>query len=136
MAYDSCHQQIVNALMKAGWEIDSQSPYFRLPDMFVNPDIRAVQRNGSVEQIIVVEVKCFANSDNDLDELYRAIGQYLIYRSVLKIKKLPYKLYLAVPIDVYDRLFRRDVVSETIREAQIKMLLVDIDHEEVVQWLD
>lgn len=136
MAYDSCHQQIVNALIKAGWEIDAQSPYFRLPDIFVNPDIRAVQRNGSVEQIIIVEVKCFSNSYNDLDELYRAIGQYLIYRCVLKIKKLNYKLYLAIPLPVYDRLFQRDPVRKTIKEAQIKMLVVDIVREEMVQWLD
>ena len=99
MAYDSCHQQIVNALTKAGWEIDVQSPYFCLPNMFVSRDIRAVQRNGSVEQIIVVEVKCFANTDNDLDELYRAIGQYLIYRNVLKLKKTGIQ---AVPCHPYE----------------------------------
>jgi len=136
MAHDRCHDQIVNALKKAGWETDAHSPYFRLPNMFVNPDIRAVQRNGSIEQIIIVEIKCFADTNNDLDELYRAIGQYLIYRNVLKIKKLGYKLYLAVPTEVYERFFHQDVVRQTTREAQIKMLVVDIVREEVMQWLD
>ncbi|MBC7870484.1 MAG: hypothetical protein H7Y09_06560 [Chitinophagaceae bacterium] len=76
------------------------------------------------------------DENKDQDELYRAIGQYMIYRNVLQVKAIPATLYLAIPTDVYQRLFLGEVVSATIRDAAIKLLLVDIDREEIVQWLD
>lgn len=110
--------------------------YVLVEDFAVFPDIQAQQMSKTGEEIIVVEVKCFADERSDLDELYRAIGQCLIYRSVLKLKPISAKLYLAIPDIVYYRLFTTPVVSLTITEAQIKILIVDIDREEIVQWLD
>jgi len=137
MALDSCHEQVVNALRKAGWDVYPKIYYIETEDMVVNPDIQAQhQVNGSSRQIIVVEVKCFEDDSKDQDELYRAIGQYLIYRNVLQVKVISATLYLAIPTDVYQRLFLGEVVSATIHEAGVKLLLIDIDREEIVQWLD
>jgi XisH protein len=136
MALDSCHEQVVSALRKAGWELGSQPFYVLVEDFAVFPDIQAQRIGDTGEEIIVVEVKCFADERSDLDELYRAIGQCLIYRSVLKLKPISAKLYLAIPDIVYYRLFNTPVVAMTIAELQIKILIVDIDQEEIVQWLD
>ena len=137
MAFDDCHNQVVNALRKAGWDVYPKIYYIETADIVVNPDIQAQhQVNGSSRQIIVVEVKCFVDDSKDQDELYRAIGQYLIYRNVLQVKAISATLYLAIPIVVYQRLFLGEVVSATIRDAAIKLLLIDIDQEEIVQWLD
>ncbi len=84
--FDSCHSQMVSALAKAGWQIETCTYYLQFEGFEVYPDIRARQTNGKVEKIIVVEVKCFADEASYRDDLYRAIGQYLIYRNILSLK--------------------------------------------------
>lgn len=132
---DSCHQQITNALAKAGWQIEARMYYLQYEGFEVYPDIRARQTNGTVEEIIVVEVKCFAEKSNYRDDLYRAIGQYLIYRSILGLKQIDAKPYLAIPSFAYEGLFTGKVVSATISDSNISLLVVDIEREVIVQWL-
>ena len=136
MALDSCHEQVVNALEKAGWDVEKAAYVIELDRIRVIPDIRARQINGQVDEILVVEVKCFPNEENYQDELYRAIGQYLVYRTIMEMKAVPAKIYMAIPVFVYNRLFRRQVVAKTIQEAKIRLIVVDIEREEIVQWLD
>lgn len=136
MAYDDCHPQVVHALEKGGWRVDPKSFYLELDEIVVAPDIRAQYINGVAQQIIVVEVKCFSDEATTQDELYRAIGQYMIYRNVLKVKQHLFKLYLAVPKPVFDNLFKGEVVSATVQEAQIRFLVVDIEREEIIEWRD
>ncbi|MEO8609925.1 MAG: element excision factor XisH family protein [Chloroflexota bacterium] len=136
MALDSCHQQVVNALEKAGWNVEKSAYVIELDRIRVFPDIRARQINGQVDEILVVEVKCFPHEENYQDELYRAIGQYLIYRTIMEMKAVPAKIYMAIPVFVYNRLFQRQVVAKTIQETKIRLIVVDIDREEIVQWLD
>lgn len=132
---DSCHQQVVNALRKAGWVIEDQSYYLRYEKFEVYPDIRAHQTNGHTEEILIIEVKCFSDESNYRDDLYRAIGQYLIYRNILKLKQTIAKTYLALPSFAYDLLFKNRVVAETLNEAKINLLVVDIETEEIIQWI-
>ncbi|MBZ0288880.1 MAG: hypothetical protein K8I30_14785 [Anaerolineae bacterium] len=137
MALDSCHEQVVNALHKAGWDVYPKIFYIETEEMIVNPDIQARrQTNGSSSQIVVIEVKCFADEDADQDELYRAIGQYLIYRNVLQVKSISATLYLAIPDQAYQRLFIGAIVSATINESKINLIVVDVDREEIIQWFD
>jgi hypothetical protein len=136
MALDSCHYQVVNALTKAGWSVEPNIYVMELDRVRIYPDIRARQVNGQVEELLIVEVKCFSDEDNYSDELYRAIGQYPVYRTMIELKGVQAKIYVAIPSFIYDRLFRRQVVAETIRIANIKLIVVDIDREENIQWID
>jgi hypothetical protein len=52
------------------------------------------------------------------------------------LKQIPGKLYLSVPITVYESYFVTDSVAETIKSSQISLVIVDIEREEIVQWLD
>lgn len=135
-ALDSCHQQMVNALIKAGWNVNTAPVYLRAEKLVAIPDIQATLNNGSVQQIIVVEVKCFLDERLDQDELYRAIGQYLVYRQVLRTRQLDIPLYLAIAIQVYQRLFVKQVVNAIIHESRLKLIVVDLEREEVIQWLE
>lgn len=132
---DQCHEQVVRALQKAGWDVDPGMYFLRVEGVTVFADIRARQINGKPHQIVVVEVKCFPDNRSDMDELYRAIGQYVIYRNVLKATNKPGVPYLAIPLEAYSRLFTKKVVSMTIDELQIKLILVDIEREEIVRWV-
>jgi XisH protein len=135
MAYDNCHQQIVSTLLKAAWVVDDKQVYLRVDRLTMVADIRAQISNGNVQQIIIVEVKCFADPRNDMDELYRAVGQYLLYRSALQIRQSEWPIYLAIPTTVYNRLFVKPVVQSVVTRNEIKLIVVDVEREEIVQWL-
>lgn len=133
---DTCHPQIVNALHKAGWLV-TDNVYLRVEDVIAIADLKAWQNNnGDIQQIIVVEVKCFLNENDDQDELYRAIGQYLMYRSMIAARGLNMPLYLSVPVGAYERLFTKQIVQTVMQESRFKLLIVDIEREEIIRWLD
>lgn len=134
---DQCHDQVVRALEKAGWRV-GENPYI-LPIPLRRPlqiDLYAQQTtNAKVQTIIIVEVKCFLDPKADLNELYVAIGQYLIYRSLLRQKGILDRLYLAAPSHAYKNIIQQ-VAMPVIREAGIMIIVVDIDQEVIEQWLE
>jgi hypothetical protein len=44
-------------------------------------------------------------------------------------------LYLAIPDDVFVRLFDR-IVRKTVEEYQIRLVIVDLEAEEIVRWIE
>jgi hypothetical protein len=136
MALDSCHNQVVNALRKAGWRVNDKPVHMRTNGLAVFADLEAQMNNGSFHKIIVVEVKCFNDPRFDQDELYRAVGQYLLYRSMQHIRGVDTPLYLAMPEPVYHRLFLKQVVQDVLQESRIKLIVIDIDREDVLRWLE
>lgn len=133
---DVCEPQIIHALEKDGWTIRNKPFMIRTDRRSMLADLR-VQRtlNGRSEQIIIVEVKCFTNPKVDLPELYTAIGQYEIYRAALRKEQSAPPLYLALPDTAYNRLMNDSAFRNALEGANIKMLIVDIEKEEVVRWI-
>jgi hypothetical protein len=84
---------------------------------------------------MVLEVKCFQDPDAETNDLYVAIGQYLVYRSLLVERNLPYLLYLAVPTHAYTGVFQRMGIG-AVQENHIKMVVVDIEQEVIERWID
>ena len=135
-ALDSCHPQIVRALEKTGWVVLPKP--FTLPspinNLFVDIQARRPTQNGGSE-IIVVEVKCFADDSFDMHELYVAIGQYLVYRDLLQQMTVPRSLYLAIPTKAYYGIFRPLAAVIMIRN-QMQLIVINLDTEEVVEWVE
>lgn len=52
----------------------------------------------------------------------------------MRARQIDFDLYLAVPVEAYTSVFRL-LAADVIRENSIKMIIVDIEHEEVVEWL-
>ena len=136
MAFDVCHEQIVRALEKAGWTVEKQQAKLNTTQRQVFVDILAERGlNGSRQQIMLVEIKCFPDRDSTTQELYVSIGQYLIYRAVIAELDLTIPLYLAVPDDAF-----RDIFDSTARrvlqESRIKMVVVNLETETITQWIE
>jgi hypothetical protein len=128
-AIDQCHEQMVRALRKAGWTVDEKPYVLRLTSgrrLFV--DIKAQHDQN---EIIVVEVKCFV--DNLVEELYTAIGQYLVYRNLLRRLNIHRQIYLAIPVTAYYGIVE-ELAVEIVQEAKIKLIVVDIENEVIEQW--
>ena len=82
-----------------------------------------------------MEIKSFLNRSS-VSDFENALGQYLIYQSVLQIRASKLPLYLAIPSLVYERLFRKSVVQNVIVNNHIKLVVVDIELEEIIQWVE
>lgn len=66
-------------------------------------------------------------------DLYTAIGQYLIYRALLRKTLNTMLLYLAIPLHAHEHIFDEAVLL-VIHETAINLLIVNLDTEEIVQW--
>jgi hypothetical protein len=134
---DQCHHQMARALQKDGWQVGKPKAivYNNSKDI-VYIDLEATYTsNGAnvVYQHIYVEIKCFAPPLNSR-ELHAALGQYLIYRAVLGRQDTPTALYLAVPENAHNDL--NEVVQEVLRENKIKVIVVNLETEKVVKWIE
>lgn len=137
-ALDSCQNQIVRALRQDGWTIADKPKYIADPDTetFVYIDIEAFRDpNGtpSEARTIYVEVKCFPGK-NTTQEIYIALGQYLIYRALLAKQTINVPLYLAVPKLIYEATFNA-VFRKALHDSGIMMIVVDLVTETIVQWI-
>lgn len=81
-----------------------------------------------------MEVKCFPDGSADTSELYTALGQYLIYRGILEQQQINLDLYLAVPVEAYEDVFSR-MALKSIEMNRVKIVVVDMEREVIVQWL-
>jgi hypothetical protein len=135
-AIDYCQPQIIRALEKEGWRVESSPLKVVTPTRYVYFDAELTRKiNGSQEHIMLAEVKCFPNQDDTTTDLYIAIGQYLLYRAILAEARQNIPLYLAIPKVAYKTIF--DVVAKrVIEESKIKVLVVNLDAEEIDQWIE
>jgi hypothetical protein len=134
--FDTCHQQVVSALQKDGWRIVAEQSVILAQKRKGIVDIRAAREiNGSRQQIMLVEVKCFPDREDTTQELYTAIGQYIIYRAIMVQLGMNIPLYLAVPDEVFANTFDSSV-RWAISDSRIKLIIVDIKAESVRQWIE
>jgi XisH protein len=135
-AIDQCEYHVIQALKKAGWLVIDQPFPIRISreeGVFANLRLRKI---SDTTGIIVIEVKCFSEKRSTLDEFYHAVGQYLLYRNALILKNIDVPLYLSVPVNVYDTFFQRTMVQAVIEDAKIRIVVIDIERETVVKWLN
>ena len=131
---DDCHEQVVHALEKDGWNVDDKPRRLIHQERLVFIDIQAARgTNGSRQQILLAEVKCFPDRERTTQELYIAFGQYIIYRALLAQEEINLPLYLAVPLDAYDQIFDSTVLR-AISDNSVKLVIVNIATETISQW--
>ncbi len=131
---DTYHNLVKSALIKEGWRI-SHDPYFLQSDPKLSIDLgaeRIIAADKNRDKI-AVEVKSFI-ADSQVTELQRSVGQYGIYRELLKIQEPDRELYLAVPIDAFENIFSRQVGKVAINYFQLKLIVFSFDREEL-QWI-
>ncbi|MBZ0315183.1 MAG: hypothetical protein K8L91_02100 [Anaerolineae bacterium] len=135
-ALDTCEPQIIRALEKDGWRIVVKPYSIYVDERSVLADFGAQYvTDTEVRTIVVVEVKCFSNAKADLTNLYTAVGQYQYYRVNLKRDKPDVLLFLAIPDEAYQRFLLQPSFLDTFAETGVKLLIVDTEDEEIVQWL-
>lgn len=134
-ALDQCHDQVIRAFQKDGWQVERAPFRVSTPSRTVFVDVRFTHRsNGITQQIVLIEIKCFPDDSSITQELYGAIGQYLIYRAMLAERQMPDPIFLSIPEDIYTRSFD-PAVQRVINEGKINVVIVNIYEERIVQWI-
>ena len=134
-AKDQVHQHVVIALQKDGWTITHDPFKVQWKNRKLQIDIGAeklIAAQKGMEQI-AVEIKSFLGA-NDLEDLYHALGQFILYRKALRRFEPQRLLFLAIDLKVFNQIFD-DPEGESLRaEEDIKLLVFDKHTEEIILW--
>lgn len=97
-ALDHCEPQVLRALYKQGWHVVDKPLPLRVEQgqRYLFADAR-LQNINTQEAVIIIEIKCFANLRTLMDDLYSAIGQYLVYLNGLELNNVKDSLFLTMP---------------------------------------
>jgi hypothetical protein len=134
---DIIHNSVKNALIKDGWLI-TDDPYviqYRRTTLYADLGAErpiAAERNG---QKLVVEVKSFIGASK-IQDLKEALGQYDIYRYLLEETAPDRKLYIAISKVAYNTFFTQDVTQLILNRHQLPIIVVDLETEETMQWIN
>jgi hypothetical protein len=136
-ARDLYHDAVKTALIKDGWDILADPYRIQYKDVDLYVDLAAerpiaIEREG---QKIVVEIKSFVGRSL-MTDFHLAVGQYKVYQMLLKETAPEYGLYLAIDDITYNNFFKRAGIEFLVRSSQIKFFVVNIDEQEIVQWLN
>jgi hypothetical protein len=135
-ALDECEEETIRAFENEGWQVSDKPFLIRITGSNLLADVSFIKHEGSERrQIIIVEIKCFSDYQRDLTEFYKALGQYQTYRTALRLEQIPAELYLTIPRAAFERFQQKPTFVETLREAQIKYVVVDIDRERIETWI-
>lgn len=135
-AKDRFHDAVKNALQKDCWTITDEPlriPIEHLTNLYIDFGAEKLIIAQRENQKIAVEVKSFLGAST-LSEFHMALGQCLNYRYALEDTEPDRKLYLAVPISIYENFFSVPFIQSVLKRSQISLIVYDSVQEEIVQW--
>jgi hypothetical protein len=135
-AKDLYHDTVKAALIKDGWLIVADPYRIQYKDIDLYADLAAERPIAAERQgrKIVVEIKSFVGR-SPMTDFHNAVGQYAVYRSLIQATEPDYQLYLAIDDITYENFFKREGIAFIIEVSQISLLVVDIEQQEIVQWI-
>ena len=137
-AKDVFHEVVKKALQKDGWQITHDPLSISVGGVNLSIDLGAekliaAEREG---EKIAVEIKSFLERSSAISEFHTALGQFINYRGALKRRQPERVLYLAVPLTTYKTFFNLDFPRDMIEENQVKMIIYDVEHEVIAEWIN
>ncbi len=132
-AKDRYHDTVVRALKKAGWTILEEQVALSMPKRRVWIDIRAYKDTDNVS--ILVEVKGFERLASPVAYLAEAIGQCVLYQTILDYAQVNDILHLAVPVAALAGILGEEIGQQAVERARVRLILFDPVQEEIRQWL-
>ena len=83
---------------------------------------------------IAVEIKSFVGL-SEMDDLEKAVGQFVVYHDVLSNVEPDRVLYLAVAEEIYVDLFEEPIGKLLIANGRVRVLVFDPYQEVIRQWI-
>lgn len=135
-ARDFYHETVKTALKKEQWIITHDPLTLKLgkKDFYVDLGARYLLAAEKVDRKIAVEIKSFTGR-SDVDDLEKALGQYVLYQDILAELEPSRVLYLAIPSRVAEDLFDEPVGKLLLRNRRLKLISFDPNQEVIKQWI-
>ncbi len=135
-ARDIFHEHVRVALEKDGWLITHDPLHLQWGkrDMYVDlagEELVAAEKQG---RKIAVEIKSFIGA-SEIDDLKEAVGQFVLYRNVMKKLEPNRELYLAIRDVTYEQLFSEPIGQLLVEAEHIGLLVFSPLERRIVQWL-
>jgi XisH protein len=135
-AIDLYHNAVKSALIKDNWAIAADPYLIQCEDIDLSADIAdsrliAAEREGHK---IVVDIECFVGRSL-MTDFHQAVGRYKLYQMLVEKTAPEYDLYLAIDDITYENFFQREGIDFLVQSSQIKIFVVNIDEQEIVQWI-
>ncbi len=136
MAKDRFHQVVKRALAKDGWKITHDPLQIKVGGVDMEIDLGAERLLAAErgDEKIAVEVKSFLASASAISEFHTALGQFINYRAALRREEPERILYLAVPELTYNSFFQLDFPASMLQENTVKIMVYNIELEQIYQW--
>ena len=135
-AKDIYHDCVKNALIKDGWNI-THDP-FKLEigkkDLYIDLGAAQLIAATKTEQKIAVEIKSFIGR-SDVDDLEKALGQYVLYFDILEDFEPERILYLAIPLTTFEDLFEEPIGKILLKKRRVKLIVFEPKKEEILKWI-
>ncbi|HZS87740.1 MAG TPA: element excision factor XisH family protein [Chloroflexota bacterium] len=135
-ARDIYHAAVKAALIRDGRTITDENYVIWIGRQRVFIDLEAERMVIAAEQgdkKIAVEVKSFVGASAVAD-LRDAVGQYVMYRSVLRRADPERVPYLAIDAETAQTVFAEPLAEYLVDDEQVHLLIVSIDVERILAW--
>lgn len=130
------HDAVRNALVKDNWDI-THDP-LKLPwgrrDLFVDLGARKVLAAEKEGRKIAVEIKSFRGASL-VHDLERAIGQFVLYRSLLAREEPDRMLYLAIPEPILKDIYAEQLADVLLEDELARIFAFDAKEEVITRWI-
>ena len=135
-ALDRYHLAVRAALIKEGWTITNDPLTLPLGN-------ETLPANFGAERLIAAEkgtekmaaaIKTFGRP-SPIADLEQAVGQFIVYETVLQQVDPERVLYLAIPDDAYDTIFAERIGQLMLQTRVHHAFSFSPDTQEVTQWI-
>ncbi|WP_017304147.1 XisH family protein [Spirulina subsalsa] len=135
-AKDIYHDAVRNALIKEGWTITDDPLILSIGkrDLFVDLGAEKLITAEKDHQKIAVEIKSFIGKSR-IDDLEKALGQYILYDEIMMDKQENRMLYLAIKKSAYEDIFEEPIGRLLLRRNIVKLLVFDEKREVILEWI-
>jgi len=130
---DKYHEVVKIALIKDGWKIVYDPFLLKYKGLRLYIDLAA--EKFSDDKKVAVEIKVFG-SDSFVNYFEKAVGQYSLYKFILKKAGFGHKLYLAVTEEVFEKFNDKPAILDFIAESDFYLLIFDSETEKILQWIN
>ncbi len=135
-AKDFYHDTVKNALIKDGWRITDDPLILSIgkKNLFVDLGAEKLIAAEKSNQKIAVEIKSFIGA-SQVDDLEKALGQYILYNEILREKEEQRVLYLAIKLSAYEDIFEEPIGRLLLKRGLVNLLVFDEKEEAILQWI-
>ncbi len=135
-ARDVYHDMVKRALIKDGWIITDDPLHLKWgrKDMYIDLGASQLLAAERESQKIAVEVKSFSGR-SEMDDLEKALGQYVLYFDVLVELQPERLLYLALPVWAYESLFEEPLGQLLLKNNRLRLIVFEPKQELIEQWI-